>query len=198
MKKLLSTCAVLLVVPFLLTACEADPVEPELSLADVTGTTLPAGLFAEGEDGQPIEHLASFRAGVAHGTFARAMIGRDGGRLELGAFAVDVPAGAVDRPTEFTIRLPGDGEEGGEHVVARFGPAGATFAEPVTIELPYASTTIEGEDDPIVVWWNEGWVNMGGEVSDDGAIIRTSTDHFSTYGTTTEARGGEGVIVVGG
>jgi hypothetical protein len=198
MKKLLSTCAVLLIVPFVLMGCEADPVEPELALSDVIGAGLPAGLFAEGDDGQPIEQLASFRSGVAHGTFARAMIGRDGGRLELGAFAVEVPAGAVHRPTEFTIQLPADGSDGSERVVAQFGPAGASFAEPVTIRFPYAGTTIDGEDDPIVVWWNDGWVNMGGTVSEDGATIQTTTDHFSTYGTTTESRGGEGVIVVGG
>jgi hypothetical protein len=198
MKKLLSTSAALLLVPFLLTACDADPVEPELALSDVIGEGLPAGLFAEGDDGQPIQKLASYRAGVADGTFARTVIGRDGGRLELGAFAVEVPAGAVHRPTEFTIRLPAAGADGSERVVAQFGPAGATFAEPVTIRFPYAGTSIEGEDDPIVVWWNDGWVDMGGVVSDDGSTIQTTTDHFSTYGTTTESRGGEGVIVAGG
>jgi hypothetical protein len=39
-----------------------------------------------------------------------------------------------------------------------------------------------------VVWWNNGWVPMGGTVSADGSQIFTTTSHFSTYGTA--SRGG--------
>jgi hypothetical protein len=34
-----------------------------------------------------------------------------------------------------------------------------------------------------VVWWNDGWVPMGGTVSADGSQLFTTTSHFSTYGT---------------
>jgi hypothetical protein len=47
-----------------------------------------------------------------------------------------------------------------------------------------------------VVWWNGGWVRMGGTVTADGQRLRTTTDHFSTYGTT-DARGGT-MITSGG
>jgi hypothetical protein len=42
-----------------------------------------------------------------------------------------------------------------------------------------------------VVWWNNGWVDMGGWASADGTRVNAYTDHFSEYGTTTQtARGG--------
>jgi hypothetical protein len=67
----------------------------------------------------------------------------------------------------------------------------------VSIELPYAGTSIEGTSAPTVVWWNEGWVNVGGTVTADGQRLRTTTDHFSTYGTT-DARGAGAIATSGG
>ena len=122
--------------------------------------------------------------------WAKKWIGPQGGRLEFQGFAIDVPAGAVDRVTQFSIRLPVN-PQGAEHVVAEFGPHGARFATPVAIEFPYRGTTIEGNALASVVWWNNNtWWDMGGVVTADGARLRTTTDHFSTYGTTVESRGG--------
>lgn len=115
--------------------------------------------------------------------WAKKWIGPQGGRLDFMGFAIEVPAGAVDKVTMFTIKLPVD-PNGSEHVVAEFGPHAVQFGVPVAIELPYRGTTIEGTSSPAVVWWNNGWVNMGGRVTADGQRLRTSTDHFSTYGTT--------------
>lgn len=119
--------------------------------------------------------------------WAKKWIGPAGGRLDFMGFAIDVPAGAVDKVTMFSIRLPVD-PDGSDHVVAEFGPHAVPFAKPVYIEMPYRGTTIEGTVDPTVVWWNGGWTDVGGTVTADGARLRTSTDHFSTYGTT-DARG---------
>jgi hypothetical protein len=115
--------------------------------------------------------------------WAKKWIGPEGGRLDFMGFAIDVPAGAVDRVTMFSLKLPMD-RSGSEHVVAEFGPHTVTFKRPVAIEFPYSGTTIEGAPAPAVVWWNGGWVNMGGAVTRDGQRLRTTTDHFSTYGTT--------------
>jgi hypothetical protein len=123
--------------------------------------------------------------------WAKKWIGPEGGRLD---FAIEVPRGAVDKVTMFSIRLPVD-PQGSEHVVAEFGPHGTRFAQPVAIELPYRNTTLDGLS-PSVVWWNEGWVDMGGSLTGDGLRVRTLTDHFSTYGTT-EARNGA-IVVSGG
>jgi hypothetical protein len=128
--------------------------------------------------------------------WAKKWIGPEGGRLDFLGFAIEVPAGAVDKVTMFSIRLPVD-PSGSEHVLAEFGPHAVPFARPVSIELPYRGTTIEGTTAPTVVWWNEGWVNMGGTVTADGQRLRTSTDHFSTYGTT-DARGGGTMLTSGG
>lgn len=121
--------------------------------------------------------------------WAKKWIGPQGGRLDFMGFAIDVPAGAVDKVTQFSIRLPVD-PNGAEHVVAEFGPHGRQFAKPVSIELPLRGTTLDGAVTPTIVWWNEGWVNMGAAVTADGQRLRTLTDHFSTYGTTEAARGG--------
>lgn len=123
--------------------------------------------------------------------WAKKWIGPEGGRLEFQGFAVDVPAGAVDKVTQFSIRLPVD-PDGSERVLAEFGPHGSRFLKPVVVTLPFRGTTIEGAADPTVVWWNHGWVNMGGWLSNDGARLSTYTDHFSEYATTTESayRGG--------
>jgi hypothetical protein len=111
--------------------------------------------------------------------WAKKWIGPEGGRLDFYGFAIEVPAGAVDKVTMFSIRLPVD-PQGAEHVVAEFGPHNHDFARPIAIELPLRGT---------IVWWNDGWVNMGATVTADGQRLRTLTDHFSTYGTT-EQRGG--------
>lgn len=127
--------------------------------------------------------------------WAKKWIGPEGGRLEFQGFAIDVPAGAVDKVTQFSIRLPVEPKRS-ERVVAEFGPHNRQFRAPVTIEFPYAGTSVFGAPGATIVWWNAGWVDMGATVTEDGSRLRTQTDHFSTYGTTdtedgtVEARGG--------
>lgn len=127
--------------------------------------------------------------------WAKKWIGPEGGRLDFYGFAIEVPAGAVDKVTQFSIRLPID-LHGSERVVAEFGPHAQPFNKPVAIELPYRNTSIEGSATPTIVWWNNGWVDMGATVTADGQRLRTSTGHFSEYGTT-DQRGGA-VVVSGG
>jgi hypothetical protein len=127
--------------------------------------------------------------------WAKKWIGPAGGRLDFQGFSVVVPAGAVDKVTMFSIRLPVD-PSGSERVVAEFGPHGSKFARPVTIAFPYRGTSIEGAPFSTVVWWNNGWIDIGGWVTADGAQIQTLTDHFSEYGTTSQ-RGGT-MLVSGG
>lgn len=149
-------------------------------------SAVPAGPSLSTSD---MEALARFRSKPQVTiAWAKKWIGPEGGRLDFMGFAIDVPAGAVDKVTMFTLRLPVD-PQGSEHVVAEFGPHAVQFKHPVAIEFPYRGTTLEGATTPTVVWWNGGWVRMGGTVTADGQRLRTTTDHFSTYGTT-EARNG--------
>ena len=139
--------------------------------------------------GNSLDIIATFRVKPQITiAWAKAWIGPAGGRVDFQGFTIVVPAGAVDKVTMFTIRLPVD-PKGSQRVVAEFGPHNVAFAKPVTIGFPYRGTSIEG--DPTiarVVWWNDGWVSMGGTVSADGSQIFTQTPHFSEYGTTN--RGG--------
>lgn len=155
------------------------------------------GVPAFSTSGSPdVASLARFRKSPQITiAWAKKWIGPQGGRLDFYGFAIEVPPGAVDRVTMFTIRLPVD-PQGSEHVVAEFGPHNRQFARPVAIELPLRGTTIEGSAVPTIVWWNNSWVNVGASVTADGQRLRTLTDHFSTYGTT-ENRGG-GIYTSGG
>jgi hypothetical protein len=158
----------------------ADVQQPTLSTAEPAGPSLSAS---------DMNTLAKFQKKPQITiAWAKKWIGPEGGRLDFMGFAIDVPAGAVSKVTMFTVKLPVD-PNGSEHVVAEFGPHAVAFARPVSIELPFRGTTLEGTLAPTVVWWNNGWVNMGGTVTSDGQRLRTSTTHFSTYGTT-EARNG--------
>ena len=128
--------------------------------------------------------------------WAKAWIGPAGGRVDFQGFTIIVPPGAVDKVTMFTIQLPVD-PNGSERVVAEFGPHNVAFAQPITIGFPYRGTSIEGSTNAHVVWWSNGWVDMGGTISADGSQIFTQTPHFSEYGTTNTDRNG-GMSVSGG
>lgn len=154
---------------------------------------VPASNVAANPD---LDELARFRTKPQVTiAWAKKWIGPEGGRLDFYGFAVDVPRGAVDKVTMFTIRIPVD-PKGSEHVLAEFGPHGKPFNVPVAIELPYRNTTLEGVADPTIVWWNSAWVDVGAALTADGQRLRTNVDHFSTYGTSTESR--TGTIWLGG
>ena len=178
------------------TAC-AEPNAAFLPDREPGGAVL-ASARAGGPD---LSRLATFKTPPSVTVaWAKQWIGPAGGRLEFNGFAIDVPAGAVSRTTQFSIRLPVD-PSGAEHVVAEFGPHEATFAVPVTIELPYAGTSLEGALwSGTILWWDPSsrdWVDMGSSLTADGLRISTTTSHFSIYGAGSLFRSG-GVTVSGG
>lgn len=147
----------------------------------------PAGVEAAFSRGSTLDvsELARFdRRPSVTIAWAKKWIGPEGGRLDFHGFAIEVPAGAVDRVTQFSIRLPVD-PRGAEHVVAEFGPHGRTFAVPVTIELPYAGTSVFGQE-ATVVWGNPqtgAWEPVTTGLTPDGQRLTAPTTHFSTYGS---------------
>lgn len=178
----------------------ADREVPTAVQPEVTAAAAPVSpSFNTSASSTEIEKLATFRSRRSITiAWAKKWIGPEGGRLDFQGFAIDVPAGAVDKVTMFTINLPVD-PKASERVVAEFGPHNKQFAVPVTIEFPFQGTSIEDNMNPTIVWWNDGWVDMGGWVTEDGSRIRTQTDHFSTYGTTdAEAMRGGTVTFSGG
>lgn len=170
-----------------------------LGCADSPTATAPdvlAPRLSQGQGGPDLSALAKFnQRPVITIAWARKWIGPEGGRLDFQGFAIEVPAGAVDRVTPFSIRLPVDPQDS-ERVMAEFGPHGATFKQPVFIELPFSGTSLQGSSDATIVWWNDEWVDMGGAPTANGARLRTSTDHFSTYGTSDQPS--RGVLTSGG
>lgn len=153
-----------------------------------------APLFSDGPDFSRIAEYTT--APVITIAWAKKWIGPDGGRLEFLDFAIDVPPGAVEGVTQFSIRLPVD-PEGSERAVAEFGPH-RTFLKPVAIEVPYESTTLSGGE-ATIGWWDpdaESWTDMGGSATADGLRLQTLTDHFSTFGTMEQS--GDAVILSGG
>jgi hypothetical protein len=120
-------------------------------------------------------------------------IGPAGGSLRLADFEVIVPPGAVTTSTRISIRLDVAGQRK-DHVMAEFGPHGQTFAVPVTLRLPYATTSAAGEESRILWWDEKQWVPFESVVTPDGRL-ETTTDHFSTYGTEGTQRG---ILVAGG
>jgi len=174
------------------------PLEPAAAPADAAAYSR----VTDSEELAPADELdiiARFRqTPVITIGWAKKWIGPEGGRLEFLGFGLEVPPGAVDRVTMFSIRVPYPKEPG--RVVAEFGPHGRKFARPLILSFPFRGTTIDAATDPLVVWWNsDRWVSMGGWVSGGGTTISTYTDHFSEYGTTTDAayRGG-GLATTGG
>ncbi|HUQ02952.1 MAG TPA: hypothetical protein VM261_10675 [Kofleriaceae bacterium] len=105
-------------------------------------------------------------------------IGAAGGELSLGELTLEIPPGALAADVPITIEISGDTPTHGEPVASalyELGPAGTTFAIPVTLSLPYA----EGSD-RVAIWWS----NETGELVplittvDDGRLSAQSM-HFS-------------------
>ncbi|MGQ0813998.1 MAG: hypothetical protein ACT4O1_05985 [Gemmatimonadota bacterium] len=153
-------------------ACSDEPVTPH-----ATGRQFST---AQGGDLSKVARYTSGAPDVLFG-FASKSIGPAGGSIRLLDFEVIVPAKAVAKATNFTIRLPAD-PFGAEYAYAEFGPHGLRFATPVTIRLPYQGTTSEGGT-PHVMWNNSGqWVAFPTSATEDGRI-QAQTNHFSEYGT---------------
>ena len=156
--------------------------------------------FGQGSSSPDLSRVATYRKRPSLTiAWAKKWIGPEGGRLDFQGFAIVVPAGAVDKVTQFSISLPVD-PHGSEHVVAEFSPHNQLFAQPVTIEFPFQGTSIEASTTPTIVWWNDEWVDMGASLTADGLRLKTQTNHFSTYATTDDfvtSRSG-GVTTSGG
>lgn len=117
------------------------------------------------------------------------VIGAEGGSLAHGGHRLDVPAGAVSRPTLFTMRLleggfvevdlhasvtrSGRTEDVGEH----------GFLKPVALQLSYAAAAV---DDPArlrIVWVkNDGALEpLPSAVDPTSHAVTALLEHFSAY-----------------
>jgi hypothetical protein len=133
--------------------------------------------------------------------FVKAWIGPAGGRVEfLKKYAIEVPPGAVDKVTAFTIRVYMS-QPAKDYAVAEFLPHG-TFNVPVAVEVPYAGTDVYGSPTQ-VIWWDDKantWIGVGGTITSDGMRVRGLMPHFTTIGTQGTGASGTagGTLAAGG
>lgn len=99
-----------------------------------------------------------------------AVVGADGGRVEVEGAYVDIPAGALSEDVEIRVWADGDApdpEALGELMV--FEPHGTTFAEPVTVGM-------EASADAVIMWSEDG--------ENFTTVPTTMQDGFATTTTT--------------
>jgi hypothetical protein len=173
----------LLVAGLVLSGCEGGalpgaPSVPEFSASGVS----------------PVHKVAGKHKAVGSTTVA-AMIGSDGGSIELAGHTLTVPAGAVAHPTRFSLKLVENGFVEVDLRAAQASAAGQEvnvgkrgFATPVTLQLSYELA--ERVDDPAALFI--AWVKPDGSLqplrsSYDPATrtVTASLDHFSSYGLAT-------------
>ena len=126
-----------------------------------------------------LTNVARFKPDAArlHTVVDHQKIGPEGGTLRVGDFEIVVPAGAVDKPTNFRIKIPVD-PKAADYAFAEFSPH-IEFNKPVTIRLP--GTVTEGG--ALVGWWSGSeWIGLPTTLRSDGRL-ETKVGHFSYYGT---------------
>jgi hypothetical protein len=125
-----------------------------------------------------------------------------GGEVRAGRAAVAVPDGAVAEGLPVTVHEDpplSDAEKGRQSVAARrlgveavgepveYGPHGARFNKPVTIELPYDRDRLPPgvrESQLAVHYWNASrgeWEALASFVDTLARVVRAQTTHFSQY-----------------
>jgi hypothetical protein len=125
------------------------------------------------------------------GSTSGAIIGPEGGTIELAGHRLTVPAGAVTRPTRFSMRLVGNGyvevdlraaqasAAGGETDVGKRG-----FARPVVLSLSYAQAQVPEDLSRVVIAWVKPDGTLQPLTSEHDAqkqSIAAELDHFSGY-----------------
>lgn len=142
---------------------------------------------ATGPDNGPIVLSRSAASGVfANSTggsmYAEEMISaEEGGRLTLFDVTLEIPAGAIDSDTLFSITIPDINVFYNE-----FGTHGLVFNEPVKVVMSYRGADLSGVDETTI---RIGWYNpYNGDFQDVDCTVDTSTktvtgylDHFSAY-----------------
>ncbi|MDD3652570.1 MAG: DUF1533 domain-containing protein [Desulfotomaculaceae bacterium] len=142
-----------------------------------------------------VEHFTKFAVMVAgKPEIATGLITPgEGGTVSLGGEAViEIPSGALTGTGAVEVKIEkvtappavpaGFKLVGSVYEFSVDGKSNYSFANDVTIKLSYDSGTINGNETPVVYYYDEElveWVNLGGEVS--GNIISVQVDHFTKF-----------------
>ena len=165
--------ALLLAGGLLLTGCSQSPLEPNLEP------------ISESSQPQVLSRSAAFTGG-AQGSpitmYSEAVISaKDGGQLALFDVLLDVPPGALDMDTTYSISIPDINVFYNE-----FGTDGLVFNVPVTVTMSYRDADLSSvnESSIRIAWWNEDantWVNMECQLDPVNQIVTGKLHHFSAY-----------------
>jgi len=117
-------------------------------------------------------------------------LGVDGGLVQVGELALRVPPGALAEPTTIRVTTTSATLPTGftsYTPVLRFEPAGLVFRTPATIEIPFS-----GDSRLATVFWTDSagaYTALPTEI--EGAIARTTVEHFSQAFVGTACEGAE-------
>lgn len=106
---------------------------------------------------------------------------KEGGRVELYDVVLDIPPGAINNDTLFTIDIPD-----ADIFYNEFGTSGLVFNEPVTVTMSYRDANLAGIDESTIriVYINRDgkFVDIDCEIDLDRKVVVGELEHFSAYG----------------
>ena len=105
----------------------------------------------------------------------------EGGQLTLFDVTLEIPPGAVDNDTLFSIRIPNI-----EVFYNEFGTDGLVFNTPVEVTMSYRDADLSGIDESTIriAWFDKRsgqFKDMLCEVDVQNKIVTGELDHFSAY-----------------
>ena len=163
--------AVLLTVAaaMLLTGCSTEsPVAP--TNEPTQPQVLSRGALATGALATPVPLYTSAVISAANG-----------GRLQLFDVILDIPAGALDNDTTYSIGIPDINVFFNE-----FGTDGLVFKQPVTVTMSYRDADLSGVDESSIRigWWDAEhgqWIDMNCQLDKVNQVVTGQLYHFSAY-----------------
>ncbi|WP_423737696.1 hypothetical protein [Chitinophaga caseinilytica] len=125
--------------------------------------------------------------GTPNGTVFSKKIGTAGGTIEYpGArLTIDIPAGAVEKETEFFIQPISNTAPGGKGIAYRLQPEGVTFKKPATLKFRYTADDLQGTFAAalgIATQKADGvWYGLGTIQNEAAKTLEVKTTHFSDW-----------------
>jgi hypothetical protein len=134
---------------------------------------------------QPVVNSVIKPRGQIIGEAVSAVIGPEGGVLSYGeALMVNVPAGAVDKPTTFEIQpISNTLQEKEEPNAFRLFPEGVHFSKPVTLSFIYAENTESNPAARMVAFQQSDgrWCGVPTALAERQRRLTVQTSHFSDW-----------------
>ncbi|MDZ7266403.1 MAG: hypothetical protein ONB48_03990 [candidate division KSB1 bacterium] len=133
------------------------------------------------EDDDDLDFLLVARRDPAEEGVSRRVIGPEGGVLPHAAHRLEVPAGALETPTELTFAVPLS-----DTLMFDLGPHGTQFNVPVNLVFSYRNADLTGVNPAMlqVYYYNPAgphYEAIPTQVDTVNMVVIGYTDHFSRY-----------------